>query len=348
MKRASADSIYLAIAVCATALVALAAVWYAAAGQAWLAAYLFWTGLPVGALFLVLVHGLTGGAWGQTLRLALFPMLRTTPLLALFLVPVLLGLHKIYPWGVVGRGWLNPPFFVARAVVYVLLWNAIALGVLRRVAPDGWLAPSFAWPALILLFGSTSLAAFDWVMSIEPRWTSTIFGLLVTAGWALSATAVALVLASRYVPPSRAAALDGPSRIMLALVFLWAYLSVVQLIVIWESDLRNEIPWYLRRVASGWQWVALGFAVCEFALPFLILVWRPLRQSRTAVLIAALSVVAAHLGETWWLTVPDFSRAFSWMDPLAVIAMGAAFLLVGGRGFSSCLPLPASSGNVCD
>jgi hypothetical protein len=66
------------------------------------------------------------------------------------------------------------------------------------------------------------------------------------------------------------------------------------------------------------------------------------------VLIAALSVVAAHLGETWWLTVPDFSRAFSWMDPLAVIAMGAAFLLVGGRGFSSCLPLPASSGNVCD
>ena len=347
MKRVSPDGICLAVAVCAAALVALAAVRQTtAAGQAWLAAYLFWTGLPVGAMFLVLVHGLTGGGWGQTLRPALYAMLRTTPLLALFAIPVLLAVHKIYPWGMVGRGWLDPSFFAARAVVYVVLWNAIALDVLRRAAPDGWLGPGFAWPALILLFGSTSLAAFDWVMSIEPRWTSTIFGLLVTVGWALSATAAALVLASKYVPPNHAAALDGPSRIMLALVFLWAYLSVIQLIVIWESDLSNEIPWYLRRIGGGWQWVALGFVVCEFVLPFLILAWRPMRQSRTAVLIAALSIMAAHLGEIWWLTVPDFGRAFNWADPLAVIAIGAAFLFVGGRGFSSCLPLPARPGNV--
>jgi hypothetical protein len=199
---------------------------------------------------------------------------------------------------------------------------------------------------LILLFGSTSLAAFDWLMSIEPRWTSTIFGLLVTAGWVLSATALALALASRYVPLGLGASLDGPSRIMLALVLLWAYLSVVQLVVIWESNLSDEIPWYLRRIAGGWQWVALGFVVCEFVLPFLILAWRPLRQSRTAVLIAALSILAAHLGEVWWLTVPDFGRAFDWTDPMAVVAMGAAFLFVGGRDLSSRLPLAARLGNA--
>ena len=165
MKRASADGIYLAVAVCAAALVALAAVRHtAAAGQAWLAAYLFWTGLPVGALFLVLVHGLTGGAWGQTLRPALFhdaahnPAPRTVPRS---------GAARPCTRSTPGAWWVGAGStrrFLRRVRSSMsVLWNAIALGVLRRAAPDGWLAPGFAWPALILLFGSTSLAAFDWV-----------------------------------------------------------------------------------------------------------------------------------------------------------------------------------------
>jgi hypothetical protein len=338
----------LIVAITTCALVGLVAIRRTdAAAQAWLAAFLFWAGLPVGALFLVLVHGLTGGEWGLTLRPALAAMLRAMPLLPLLLVPALLGARHIYPWAMArDQGWLSLPFFAGRAVVYVVLWNAIALCALRRMRPEGWLTPGFAWPALILLFGSTSLAAFDWMMSLEPRWTSTIFGLLITAGWVLSATAAALALVAAPMPRGMGKALDPPARILLVLVYLWAYLSVIQLIVIWESDLAHEIPWYLRRSINGWQFMAAGIAVCQFVVPFLILIWQPLRRLPAMVLIAAMSILVGHLAEIWWLTIPDFTRGFGRVEPLAFIAIGAVFVCVAGRDFDFRLPLRTRFGGA--
>lgn len=341
MRRPTRFDLVLALALAAAALVALTAVYRTdAAAQAWLAAYLFWAGLPIGALFLVLTHGLTGGEWALTLRPALFAMLRAMPLLALLLIPVLFGARLIYPWAMVHEhGWLALPFFVARAVAYIVSWNAIALGAMWQMQPDGRLPPGFAWPALILLFASTTLAAFDWLMSLEPHWTSTIYGLMVTTGWTISALAAALALAAGFAAPWAEAALDAPARIFLALVYLWAYLSVVQLIVIWESNLAREIPWYLRRSTGGWQWVALVIAIGEFVVPFLTLIWHPLRRSRQTVLTVALTVLTGHAAEIWWLTMPDFTRGFGWADILAFIAIGAAFLYVGGRNLDFRLPL---------
>lgn len=341
MRRLTRFDLVLTVALVAAALVALIALHRTdAAAQAWLAAYLFWAGLPIGGLFLVLAHGLTGGKWGLTLRPALFAMLRAAPLLPLLLIPALFGARHIYPWAMAHeRGWLTLPFFVARAVLYVVLWNAIALGAMRRIRPDGWLPPGFAWPALILLFASTTLAAFDWMMTLEPHWTSTIYGLMVTAGWTISALAAALALTAGFAAPFTEKTLDAPARILLALIYLWAYLSVVQLIVIWESDLAREIPWYLRRSTDGWQFVAAGIAIGAFVVPFLTLIWRPLRQSRQTVLAVALVVLAGHAAEIWWLTMPDFTRGFGWADMLAFIAIGAAFLYVGGRDFDFRLPL---------
>ncbi|HWD58466.1 MAG TPA: hypothetical protein VG308_09325 [Stellaceae bacterium] len=346
MRRPTPLEVLLAIAVAACALVAMIAIRHTdTAAQAWLAAYLFWAGLPIGALFLVLTHGLTGGEWGLTLRPALLPMLRATPLLPLLLIPVLLGARHIYPWALAREhGWLALPFFAGRAVVYVVLWNAIALGALRRMRPDGGLPPGLAWPALILLFASTTLAAFDWLMSLEPHWTSTIYGLLATAGWAMSALAAAIAIVA-VATPGAAGALDAPARILLALVYLWAYLSAIQLIVIWESDLAAEIPWYLRRSTDGWQWVALTIALCQFAVPFLTLIWQPLRRSRRAMLVAAGAILAGHVAETWWLTLPDFARGVGWADPLAFIGIGAALLFAAGRDPDASFLRPRDAGD---
>lgn len=343
MRRPTAAEIALGVGVAACAILAIIAAHHTvAAAQAWLAAYLFWAGLSVGALFLVLAHGLTGGAWGLTLRPGLFALLRAAPLLALFLIPALLGADLIYPWAADGgKFWLDLPFFDGRAVVYVVLWNALALVALRRVQPNGFLPPGFAWPALIALFASASLAAFDWLMTLEPHWTSTIFGLLITSGWVLSALAAAIAIAAWFTRPGMTEPLDAPARLLLALVYLWAYLAVIQLIVIWESDLSSEIRWYLRRAEHGWQWAALGIGVLGFAVPFLILLWKPLRRSRRAVLVAAGSILVAHLAETWWLTLPDFGRGFGWSDPLAFIGIGAVFLFVAGRDFARMAPLEA-------
>jgi hypothetical protein len=285
-------------------------------------------------LFILLVHGLTGGRWGESLRPSLFGMIGALPLLTLFMLPILLFARAIYPWARGdGGGWLDFPFFALRAVAYLAAWNATALLLRRESRPDGRLPPALAWPGLILLFATTTLAAFDWIMTLEPHWTSTIFGLLVTAGWALSSLAAAMLLALQSRAIGSPQRLDALARLLVALLCLWAYLSAIQLIVIWESDLASEIPWYLRRMAHGWRVVALLFPLLQFALPFLILLWQPLRRSRAAVAIAAASIIAGHFCEIWWLTVPDFSRPFTIAEPLAMVAIGGCVLFVVARGW---------------
>jgi hypothetical protein len=332
----------LAAGLIAVVLLLIDTVWQpAAAAQAWLAAWLFWIGLAVGALFLGLAHGLIGGRWGVALRPVLLDMIGALPLLALFLVPVLVGAHAIYPWAHGGeQGWLNFPFFAARAVIYVAIWNAIALLVRRESRVDGALPPALAWPCLIILFLTASLAALDWMMTLEPHWTSTIYGMEVTAGWALAGLAAAILLSLWRGATGDGAVLDALARLMLALVLLWTYLSTVQLIVIWESDLVGEIPWYLRRSAGGWLTVGILFIVLQFAVPFLLLLWRPVRRSPTAMAIVAAAILTAHLLETWWLTMPDFGRPFGWQAPIAVIAIGGCTLFVLGRDIR---PLARSS-----
>jgi hypothetical protein len=293
-----------------------------ATAQAWLAACLFWIGAPVGALFIVLARGLVGGVWDAQLRPALTDMIRMLPVLTLLVVPLLLAGPLVYPWARAPEsGWLDPPFFAARAALYLAAWNGLGL-----VAPRA--RPGLAWPALILLFASASLAAFDWIMSLEPHWTSSVFGLQVTVGWALFAMACAVAFAAWRCPAPEADALDPPARLLLALVLLWAYLAAVQFIVIWESDLSHEIPWYLVRLARGWQSAALAVTLLQFLVPFLVLPWQRLRRSRTAVLAACCSVIAGHLMDTWWLTVPDFGRSLGWIDMLAVIAISGFALFV--------------------
>jgi hypothetical protein len=336
MRRLSAAEICLLVGIIGCLLLALDAVWHgAASAQAWLAAWLFWIGLPVGALFFLLVHGLTGGRWGESLRPALLGMTGALPLLTLFLLPVLLDARQIYPWTRTGgQGWLDLPFFAIRAVGYLAAWNALALLVRRESRHDGGLPPMLAWLGLIVLFITTSLAAFDWVMTLEPRWTSTIFGLLVTAGWVLSALAAAILIALRGGSIGSAAGLEALARILLALLALWAYLTAIQLIVIWESDLVSEIPWYLRRMAGGWRSVAFIFPSLQFVLPFLMLLWQPARRLPWAVALAAASIVAAHLVEIWWLTVPDFSHPFGVAEPLAMVAIGGCVVFVIARDWS--------------
>jgi hypothetical protein len=332
MRRVRPAEIGLAVGAIAAAALVLAAIRHpGAAAQAWLAAWLFWVGLPVGGLFLILVHGMVGGSWGGALRVSLRDLVGLLPPLALFLIPILIGGRLIYPWARAGEtGWLMPPFVAARAVAYVAAWGAIALAASYGRRTDGSLPGVIAWPCLIVLFATTSLAAFDWIMSLEPHWTSTIYGLLVTTGWALAGLAAAILLDLLRGTADEPARLDALARLLLALVVLWAYLSAIQLIVIWESDLSHDIGWLLRR-RGGWGVVAAGFATFEFIIPFLLLLWRPMRRAPGAVGLAAMSVLAAHLAETWWLAVPDFGRPFGWGEPVAAVAIGGCLLFFVAR-----------------
>jgi hypothetical protein len=337
--------------------------------RAYLSAYIFWIGIPVGALALLMLHHLVGGRWGFMIQRVLEAAIQTLPLMALLFIPLLFGLADLYPWAqteVVAAdpllqqkaAYLNIPFFIARAVAYFAVW--IVLGRLLvtwslqqdRSADDTLTLrlQRLSGPGLVLYGLTVSFAVIDWIMSLEPKWYSTIFGMIFMVSFGLAAMALA-ILATRFLESEKPLAqVVSPDRwhdlgnLLLALVMFWAYLNFSQFLLIWSENLAEEIPWYLHRIGGGWEWVAVALILFQFALPFILLLSRNTkRDSRTLAAVAA-AILFMHWLDILWMVVPSFYPArfhFHWLDIAAPVAIGGLWLaaFIGYLKARSLLPL---------
>ena len=317
----------------------------------YLVAYAFWVGLALGCMGLTMLHHLVGGSWGLVVRRPMESGGMTLVPLAILFVPLALGLSWLYPWArpeEVAHDpqlqhkslYLNVGFYLVRTVGYFVIWFVFAF-VLNHLSsdqdrradhrPSGWLQ-SLSGPGLALLFLTGTFSAIDWLMSLEPHWSSTIYGSLVIVGEALATLAMMIavvVFLSADQPMAEAATpdrLNDLGNLMLAFTMIWAYMSFMQYLIIWCGNLPEEIPWYLRRTRGGWQWVALALSLFHFFLPFFVLLFRESkRQSRLIVQVAIL-VLAMHWVDLIWLVVPASSDPASpripWVElPLSLVAM---------------------------
>jgi hypothetical protein len=306
----------------------------------WLCAYLFWLGLPLCGVTLVLVHDLTGGEWMETARPVLDAAIATMPLATLAGIPAFIGLGSLYSWthpapDLANVWYLNPPAFYLRYACYVVLWNLLAafalLGPRREAEP---IAPGLSWLsgiALILLAFSASFAAIDWMLSLQPKFWSSIFPMIAGAGWFDSGMAVVVLAVVLGAPADdkRRAHIADLARIMLAAVIFWAYVEFMQFLIIWEEDLATEIDWYLRRYPGDWDpALFIAIALGLFA-PFLILLSGPGKRSRAAVALAALCVLLGHVAAKWWLVLPvlDDNPPF-WLAAVGMLALSPLMLLL--------------------
>ena len=318
---------------CAIGIVFAGADFYAA----WLCAFLFWLGLPLAALTLMLVHDLTGGRWMGIARPALAAAIATMPLATLAGIPVMIGRAALYPWpsasGLGNAFYLNSGFLIARYAFDVVLWNllaAYALWVPRGI--DTGVLPGLSWLSavgLLVLAYSVSFAAIDWVLSLDPHFWSAIFPMIIGAGWFNTGLAVLLIAIALTpaggVAPARMADL---AAILLATIIFWAYVEFCQYLIVWEEDLKREIPWYLHRLAGGWEAPAWGIAIAGFLIPFWLLLWGPLKRSRPAVIAVGALILLSRIVYTWWLVLPDTPHpAAWWLDLAAMLALGGAILL---------------------
>jgi hypothetical protein len=327
--------------------------WWIDAQLAWaayLAAWWFCAGCAMGGLVNVWIHNLTGGAWGEAIREPLLALARALPLIALLFVPVFFGMHALYPWVPEAGGdarwageltrpgfkrtWLEPAFFIARSVGYLGIWVALALvtqhPAWRRSRP--WSAA-----ALLIYAVTTTLASVDWIMSLVPEWHSTTFGLLVMTGQGLAGAALGIVAATARAAPPREVMRDL-GNILLTYVLLWAYLAFTQYLIVWAGNLPDEIDWYVRRLSSGWWWIGWLLITCHFFIPLLVLLSRTAKSVTLVLGALATALLAVHLVDAWWLTVPSVRpRSFHvlWFAPLAaggVIALVAARVRSAMRG----------------
>jgi hypothetical protein len=337
--------------------------------RAYLSAYIFWIGIPVGALALLMLHHLVGGRWGFMIQRVLEAAIQTLPLMALLFIPLLFGLADLYPWAqteVVAAdpllqqkaAYLNIPFFIARAVAYFAVW--IVLGRLlvtwslqQDRTADGALTlrlQRLSGPGLVLYGLTVTFAAIDWMMSLEPKWYSTIFGMIFMVSFGLAALAVA-ILATRFLESQKPLSqVISPDRwhdlgnLLLALVMFWAYLQFSQFLLIWSENLAEEIPWYLHRIGGGWEWVALALILFLFALPFILLLSRTTKRSARMLSQVAAAILFMHWLDILWIVAPSFYPArfhLHWLDIVAPVGIGGLWLaaFIGYLKARSLLPL---------
>lgn len=288
---------------------------------------------------LLALGNLTGGRWALAARPFYLAAARTIPLVTLLLVPPAFALEQLYPWASPSNAltdhfspgkafYLSPQFFLARAAFYLFIWNVVAWWLVRVSRLD--LEPA-STPAmrragavsLLLLVPTTTFAAFDGGMSLEPLWYSSIYGAILTAGGVVVAHAIAILGLAR-APKETCAAIvfsaddlepgdeqlldvyNDLGNLLLAFIMLWTYFSFAQFFIIWSANLPGEVEWYIRRLSGGWQWLALTFVVLGFAIPFLMLLSRDVKRVPRRLATVAMLVLVAYALNLYWTIMPAF------------------------------------------
>ena len=310
-----------------------------AATESYLLAFIYWIAFPLGSLGLMMVHHLSGGGWGMPVRRIFEAASRTLPFMALLGVPLLLGMHHLYAWTdaahvaadpvlVQKQAYLNVPFFIGRYILYFVIWTALAyiLSGWSRSQDTSYQPGSerkfrlLSGGGLLLHAIASTFAVIDWMMSLDPHWFSTIFGLLFLIQQALAAIGFVLLLMasmSKTLPMSRivkAGNIHDYGKFLLAFVMIWAYFSFSQYLIIWAGNLPEEIPWYINRFRGGWQYVALLLVIGHFALPFMLLLSRDLKRNSGTLAKIAVAVIVMRFVDILWMLAPAFAHG---ADPAA-------------------------------
>lgn len=401
--------------------------------RAYLFSFIFVLGMTLGSMALLMLHRQLGGAWGFLVRRPLEAAAMTIPLVAVFFIPILVDLDRIYPWvnhppgaegqmtghdertsqitegshpasktelrtevnpadkkspvildgvgrtaGSLGvrrdpleadtadlfkfkRMWLDKSFFTIRAAIYFFLWIVMAailnIGSRRQDETKStslaYGLQSFSAPGIVVYFLTTSLALIDWGMSLEPDWYSSLYGVLLIIGQGLSAISLMIIMTAILSRRGETDGLDTNEsfndlgNLMLAFTMLWGYLSFSQFLIIWSGNLAEEIPWYARRLSYGWVNIGRILMVFHFAVPFLILLARPLKRNINALWKVAALMLSVRLLDVYWQITPSFNpnpehpgplpflQSASWLDlavPAGLIGLWFSFFLWQLRG----------------
>ena len=322
--------------------------------QSYLMAYMLCLGVTLGCLALGMVHQLSGGAWGVVIRRPIGAATRVLPIMTVLFLPILFGMRTLYPWTDATRVaadealqhkhlYLNVPFFLARAAFYFGVWNLLtyllnAWSLEQDQNPDPRLARRMQKLSAVGLLGyglTITFASFDWLMSLEPHWFSTIYGVLIMGGQGLSAMALmiaVLVWLGRRPPLDRIvvpAHFHDLGNLMLAFVMLWAYFSFSQYLIIWAGNLPLEISWYQHRLQSGWRTVGVTLILFHFAVPFVVLLSRTVKRAPDLLIKVAIGILVLRVVDLFWLIAPEFHEnglVVHWLDVVLPLSMGALWL----------------------
>lgn len=323
--------------------------------QSYLVAFVYWTGVALGCLGLLMVQHLSGGAWGLMIRRILEASAKTIPLMFVLFLPIAFaGLPALYEWArpdvVAGDAmlqrkapYLNATGFIARGIGYFAIWSLMTYLLTkwsqdqdgRPGAPYDKRFGKVSGPGLVVFGLTCTFAAVDWVMSLAPHWFSTIFGFLFIGGAGLAALALVITTMAQL---SKTSPMSGVfeqkhfhdlGKLMFAFVMLYAYFSFSQFLIIWSANLPEELPWYLTRLTGPWKVIALLLVFGHFVLPFSLLLSADVKQNTKTVVPIALLLMVMRAVDLYWQMAPQYHHGafhFHWMDVTAFVGVGGLWV----------------------
>ncbi|MFN3325186.1 MAG: hypothetical protein ACK5AZ_16955 [Bryobacteraceae bacterium] len=322
----------------------------------YLVGFVFFVSIALGGLFFTMVQYLTGSAWSVTMRRFMEAIGASLPAGILLFVPIALGLSDLYKWTnhdlvandhiLHGKAsYLNENFFLIRAGVCILIWSLWGWRLFSnsvrqdRTKSIEHMHTASRWsaPGLLVVMVTGSVAAFDWVMSLDPHWYSTIFGIYVLSGGALAfmATMTLICLAFRSSGIlSRTITIEHMHDLgkwMFALTIFWAYIAFSQYLLIWYANMPEETLFYKHRFEGSWGLWSLLLLAGHFIAPFLILMRRAAKRSTKVLGVMAVWILFIHFVDVYWLIMPTYSEHgfhLHWLDLATLAAVGSVFALV--------------------
>jgi hypothetical protein len=326
--------------------------------HAYLVDFAFFLSISLGALFFVALHHVSRAGWSVAVRRLAEIFLGNLVLLAVLFLPILLamvaGNHSLYRWTDPRQvaasellrhkaPWLNVWFFAGRAVFYFVAWTLLARFFFRRsLEQDRSGDPQLtlqmeraSGPALLVFAGTLTFAAFDWLMSLEPTWFSTIFGVYYFSGAAVGFLA-ALVLAALAVQTN--GRLTGTittehyhdlGKLLFGFVVWWGYIAFSQYVLIWYGNIPEETVYYLKRQTGPWAIVSLVLLFGHLLIPFLGLLSREVKRRRLLLGFWAVWLLAFHWLDMYWLVMPNLDADRLPLGPIdlcLLVGIGGLYL----------------------
>ncbi len=334
----------------------------------YLTAYIFWAGIMLGGLFFTMLHNLSGAVWSVVLRRIMESMMIAAPLIGLLFIPLIFGIHDLYHWShadaVAGdallqkkAGYLNPPFFVIRSLVYLAVWILLAILLYRKSmkqdkafdAAEQMQTKRISAPGIVAFALTITFAAFDWVMSLDPHWYSTIFGLYIFAGSFLSAQAFMIVFGLGYRKKNilndiiTTEHYHDLGKFLFAFTIFWGYMAFSQYFLIWYANIPEETIWYQYRWEGSWKIITMILVFGHFLIPFLGLMPRAAKRNLTYLKGMSIWILIMHFIDLYWVVMPTLHKhgfRFSWIDLVTFAGVGGLVVWYIARKYASGALVP--------
>ncbi len=346
--------------------------WRDQALQSYLLAFSLVVSIPLGSLFLLMLQNVTGGRWGLSIRRLLEAAVSTFPYTAVLLIPIFIGLPLLYEWAtpeaahdaiiIKKAAYLNKSGFILRSLIFFAIWTFLSSRLLKWSSAEDrgdltviekmgrFSAPGIVIYALTMTFGS-----FDWLMSIEAHWFSTMFGVRYGAGAALGSLAVAVIVLNKLKDVEPIKSIMGTrlfwdlGNLMLALTMFWAYVSFSEYLIIWCANLPEERFWYSDRLQGGWQFLSIAILALHFFAPFFLLINRSIKKNIGRLAKVAVFILIMRFLDLLWTIAPSYQGEgaeaglrIHLLDVTTTIGLAGIWAFFFLRGLSS-RPLIASN-----